>query len=876
MGYMLHDFCSDEQRAVVLADDQYILLNGCAGSRKTDTLVRVCLRRFLEGQNVLIITLVGSVTNELRERLEGALPGCSFRKAGNHYLYEPVGQACIEIANYDAMLHTQLASHNDPFLLRYGSCFTRKAAFMLEKYVRPGKHRTFVLRNGRTAGVLLMDEFQDLPPIKARILTGILRAADGDVRAVAAGDYVQSIFDHAFEEGEPHPMDVWREDLDAAYFQMTRCFRCPRAQVRFVNRLLAPFVDDFNLPPMAAASDDDYHRPLLFACPSENSNHTAHSISGQVCAMLAELRATAEPGLQPGDVAVIMPRSNRNPVFHQLVLGLERLYTSWGCEGETVALFETRGDNFVRPIDWSKAVGRTVLLSVHGDKGKGHRVVFFLGLSEGVIPSANRLFTGRELIDVSLLNVALTRSTRWLFVGVSRDRPSRYIRNARDVLNEYAVLAWDEDGGDDEVYQRLVRASLRCYEHLPESFRRPNFDYDRYVARRINAPLRLMSQIKNDVSTLYEHPMDVAPHYPWRDGKELRFGSPTNIPLQEERLACFGVMGELMFQREYCQRKGRMGVLRAEFGFLLDAGGVHYTRNERLLNILQDERFNLVVAPLPPTAYAAHVNQLCLKYKDRAGPRVIAELQALQARPVRVAPAYLDREAIAKEVEVFISDAPNRELPASTFWDVAIVYMSLYDSIVAPGIVKWLGDFPHDLTILLANTERFYELVASLDISFHTNYQLCGAEWNKETLDDMGIFDECAYYGIRGQSDFETDTAVFEIKCPRPNGQSGITNSWIIQPLMYMCLNMDRRVNEINVVDLTNGVWYQYPNMDRVNRMAVIRDVLMRLQHREEHIKVLMGSMRKNGGSRAGEVGLDRRNTNDNESMRLEDLTDAV
>jgi hypothetical protein len=837
-------FCSDEQRAVVLSDDQYILLNGCAGSRKTDTLVRVCVRHHAAGRNVLIITLVGSVTNELRERLESSLPGCAFTKIGNHYMYEPEGAACIEIANYDAMLHTQLAQHRDPVLMTYGACFTRKANVLLDKYVSTGQHRAFVMRNKRTADVLLMDEFQDLPPSKARILTGVL-LAHGGMHAMAAGDRVQSIFDHTFVEGQPHPMDIWRADLGAACFGMTKCFRCPRAHVRLVNRLLAPYGKDFELPPMEAASEDDFHRPLLFACPSENSNHTAHAIARQVCGVLAELRAGPEPDLHPEDVAVIMPRSNHNPVYHQLVTRLEHLYASWGHGPDgTVALFETRGDNFVRPIDWNLARGRTVLLSVHGDKGKGHKIVFFLGLSEGVVPSAGRLYTERELVDVSLLNVGLTRSTRWLFVGVSKDRPSRYVRAAALAgdLHEHCALAWrpdlEETGG---LYSKLIIACMRPFEHLPEFSGEPWFGYPRYVTHRVNAPTRLMAKVRDDVSTLYEHPSEVVPGYPWRDVEVTKFGKSVVIPLPEERLAMYGVMGELIFQREYCIRRKRMDILREDLGFLLDRSAVFYTYNTRILNIVRDSNFNRVIATLPATPFAVHVDNILERHKKTLAPAAISELQSLRAlkRPVRVVPSFLARASVATDMKAFLSDTPSRDLPPRAHWNAALAFSALYDPIAMHGVAKWLGNFDFDISELVANAGALYEALGdrTQHLRFHTPY--------KETLEDMGVFDDSARLGICGQSDFETDKAVFEVKCPRPSGgTSNVTSSWVIQALLYACLDTDRCVSEISVVDLTNGVWYRYPDMDSVHRAVIVRDVLKRLKHRDEHVRALMAVLR--------------------------------
>ena len=485
-------YVSDEQRAIVESDARMMLINGAAGSCKTATLCMLCKRYFAEGKNVLILTLVGSVTNEIKERIERDV-GVKFVQQGNHFINED-GPTHIEIANYDAALHKQLSVHKDPFLRNYGDCFEQKAQLMYEKYVQTGKHRHFVMNNGQVADVLMMDEAQDLAPRKVRILTEILNN-HGDMVGIAAGDYMQTIFDHAFEEGEGHPMDIWREELDATYYPMSRCFRCPKAHVDFINALLDPYraaspvraesdgdddpaakpttslPDDaagaapephrtFRVPPMAPTNDDELHRPVLFACPPAAMNHSSDIVAHQVARCIERLRE-AEPTLVPADVAIIMAKSNRNAVFRQLEHRLGRLYAEWGF-ADAVKVFETKGDGFMRPINWAKAVGKTVMLSVHGDKGKGHRVVFFLGLTEGTVPSRTRLYTEKELIDLSLLNVALTRSTRWLFVGFTREFPSRYLRNVKDELGRYAALSWDPITYDGTVFEPMLTEMNRC------------------------------------------------------------------------------------------------------------------------------------------------------------------------------------------------------------------------------------------------------------------------------------------------------------------------------------------------------------------------------------------------------------------------------
>lgn len=58
------------------------------------------------------------------------------------------------------------------------------------------------------------------------------------------------------------------------------------------------------------------------------------------------------------------------------------------------------------------ATGHTVLLSIHGEKGRGHRLVILFDISAEVLPTKDRAGRAQELVDVSLLNVALSRWAR--------------------------------------------------------------------------------------------------------------------------------------------------------------------------------------------------------------------------------------------------------------------------------------------------------------------------------------------------------------------------------------------------------------------------------------------------------------------------------
>ena len=842
----MNDYCSEEQRIIVESNDKYKLINGCAGSRKTDTLCRLCKKQYLSGKNVLIITLVGSVTNEIRERVEAYL--CLvFAQQGNHFLGGGPGNF-IEIANYDAMLHKQLSVHKDPFLLRYGDCFEEKTQILNEKYIRTEKHKNLYMINGVCADVVMMDEFQDLQPCKARILTSVLKL-NRQMEGVAAGDGIQSIFEHAFEEGEKHPMEIWRDELDATYYQMTRCFRCPKAHVDLVNTILDPYKEAFKIPPMISPNDDIVHKPVLFSCPPSTKNHSSDVIAQQICKCIAKLKEI-DPSVVPSDIAIIMAKSNNNSVFRQIESRLRKLYEKWGIY-DAIKIFETKGDGVTMPINWSKASGKTVMLSVHGDKGKGHKVVFFLGLTDGTIPGKTRIYTDKELIDLSLINVGLTRSTRWLFVGFTRELPSRYLANVRDKLGEHAILNWDSRTYKGTMFEPLCLEMNKSYQdHLPAGDDAPFFDSPHYVTRRVIAPNKLMCDVKNDLSFMYEHPKQIVPFYPWCNVNVYRFGMKCSNNVKDELVPVHGVMGEMMFQRYYCKKQGRMQILAKEFGFLLDDTMVHYTANERLLNLVQDEMLNTEVKNgLSDMMFLGTLNRICASNKryTMGAHKFRGEISAIMAgkKATFFLPVSMKQASIQDDVRMFLdANLDNHQIPSKTFWNMALLFIMLFERVRMPYLSRFMDYEGGSLCVLHANIAKFYEMIKDVEgIKFHEHYRVSGIERDPDVLHEMGMADQTyASYGIRGISDFESNRAIFEIKCPVGSKYS---NSWTLQPLLYHCLNArsDKAVDEINVVDLTNGVWYQFPEMDKINKRHVIKSVLTKLKYRDDHAKVLLSQI---------------------------------
>lgn len=816
-----------------MCEDHRIFINGVAGSRKTDTLIKLSYKLLSRGLNVLIITLVGSVTVEIRDRLQ-ELIGATFVRTGSHYLLNhPENNATVEIANYDAFIHKQLQVCGEKTLCQqYGDCFHEKVQILYDKYVADGTHNKFYMCNNTIADALFMDEFQDIEPLKARVLTDMINMSDSTEKmyAVAAGDFLQSIFDHAIQPDDLHPMDVWRKELSPRMFTLNKCFRCPRSHVGLANAVLAPYYTKYGLPEMVPHSTDDDHEPVIMLCPPFTQNNLSSIIAIQVRKVIDTL-FDIDPDIFPADIAIIMGRTNANPVFKQLEYELSDLYLRRGFGSDAIKVFETRGDGYSMSIDWAKAQNRTVMLSIHGDKGKGHKVVFFLGCSEGCIPKDVRLFTEKSLVDESLMNVALTRSTRWLFIGVTQQKPSRFIRDVPDIT-KHAVLSWNPEtwtrGWHHTVCQSMNDNVWTSVLHDPT----PQYPERFYLSTKIIAPDKFRIRVKDDIAHTFEHPKVLAPMYPWKHVEVTRFGHKIqSFSISDDQLPLWGTMCELIFSCD-----DFLSLLRQQQACV-------YTDNHTVLNVVQDEGLNRILMN-DPSGMMYHVVLSRIVKDNHAGQAgaFFSELATHQA-PKFVVPSVLKRYLNVSHGND--SDNDNDAVSGNTYWNLAIMYEMVFSPLRNPVIHKEFDRFKSndrfdkDVQKIKENAEAFKAILNEKIVNVHRSYSLHTIENDPNVLEEMGVIDrKSATLGIDGVSDFETEFGVYEIKAPV--GQK-FNNRWVIQPLMYSCMRPET-TREIGVIDLTNGVLYKYSKIDsNVNKKSIIKKVLTKFGHRHEHIARLLG-----------------------------------
>ena len=338
--------------------------------------------------------------------------------------------------------------------------------------------------------------------------------------------------------------------------------------------------------------------PLLFTHEPTSRNSGATDAAARVAALVASF-FDADASLRPSDVSIVMAKINNSAVMGALESLLEEEFerrfggapaaadagpAAAGAPAVApsakkrgarrfVTLFATEADAARIAIKWSRAKGKASLSSVHAIKGRSARLVVFLGVSEGAIPREARVHRHAELVDLSILNVGLTRSTQYLAVGFAARRPSRYLFAHREDLRRVALPTWPEPGpgpGPDagaeqgppacapDAVERAVLAgyAARLTALQLSTFARPDWSYaaSTYLASESGRPEFLVFAARLLADRQQAQVDGDAAFDPAGFSRRLLPGAqpvafPAAVDADDDLVACvMGVLGELALQ----------------------------------------------------------------------------------------------------------------------------------------------------------------------------------------------------------------------------------------------------------------------------------------------------------------------------------------
>jgi hypothetical protein len=785
------DFISENQRRIVNSTSRFKLINGCAGSHKTDTLVKCAVQSLQTCRDsIQFLTLVSSVTFEIKSRLESAL-GIIILKQGasNHYVgyYKRIP---ICISNFDSFVHLLLS--NTEKSEEISDCYSEKVDLLLEELQKPGKIQV-KMKSGHEINQIFLDESQDLESYKMQVLIEI--GQKQQVNVTIAGDFLQTLFVSKKYSLDTHSMNVFKR-LNPEYFDLNVCMRCPKAHVDFNNFLFKDIQKKYSLPPMEYSERlmNDVDKPFLFThLKTSDTNFLFRSDNGnarinaeKITHMLTRLMEY-DTTIIPSDVAIIMARSKNNELFYQLRDTLNKLYTRKGFKGDNVVHMSTEGDGYHNSLNWSNAKGKTVLISIHGDKGKGHKVVFFLGCTENSIPREIHVNRSIEIVAESLLNVATTRSTKYLFIGFTFNYPSRYLVKHHDNLHKYAYLAWKKETHESfpEPYFSIAKDFKDLYPVWP--------NHSEDVCK---TGIKTVLSIKDDISKDFEQPKYLFPAQ-WKQlAKSTVFGTQLKIgmPLQEDHYMLLGSLTELLIQR----------ILDRDnlFALLSSPTNIVYTEDERFLSFMYDIRNN------PFQNFADYMNNYRGYFaKNKALEKDIRD--AFHQQKTVLHSVFSEPQFIHDLMEFLSEEKSNEELTSSSMWNVALFHNQLTQKFYRPSTNTFINYFNEDLSILHQNINNFIEAFLSSSSRTANVFEMPIRFQSKFTKDELEELSKKSHQvAINGRCDIynEAQKHLFEIKA---SSLTTCSNQWIIQAVMY-AVSLYKPIDRVFIVNVLRGELWEW------------------------------------------------------------------
>lgn len=769
----IEDYMNSDQRSICSSNASYMIVEGVAGSRKTDTMIRLGLRRHLrEKKNILFLTQVGSVTDEICSRVGQYLRTPLYRQGmSNHYL-TVVNDKTVEVANFDAWIHRQLQDQEWKFLTSMGSYHTMKAKALLEL----DNFRGFCLKNGQYADEILVDECQDFEPLKAQLIVSLLQKQP-HVRAVFCGDYLQTIFEKSLEDNL-HPISIFATLPSCQRCYLTKCFRCPAGHVAFCNKILENAIQTYQCQPLQAINKDIAHKPFLFTHGSTTKKYEVHLLVSQLCQMMESLMRL-DPSLKLSDFCFIMRKSNNQPVFDMLRVALEKMNVN------SVVHFTTQYDGYRNSIQWNHAVGKSCLISIHGDKGKGHKVVFFLGLTQKSIPDECAMHKKEELLYHSLLNVALTRSTKYLFVGFHYAQPSIYLTQMSDTLDNYVYTSWGRP--DHDLYQALSQCNR---------FPSPDF-VKSYRQKPLQIPtLNMMSVV--EISRRYERPEDIFGFCP--KVETMKFGTRVRLTLSDDVYPIISKMCELMVMRQLHPT-----------AFLKDLEWfptrVFFTDDERLLTWSHDYSLSKWIHT---NMYDQQIELIKTTHRtlldnDPSLKKIVDEL-----KHVHLLPTCFRSSRFLQHVQAF----QQQQETMVSWWHLSLLFYGLQQH--SP--MRYLDMNPpfHHFQNLFQNVKSFLSHLSG-DVLFRPCHDMLANVSEEQDLLALGFekgldehyFENGYYYGILGTSGIMDTSCLYDLKASPVD----FSMEWFIQTCLHANLPIKRRSPEkLAVVNFLTGKLYRWNN----------------------------------------------------------------
>ena len=846
----------------LLSDEDFIMKDNKHGDGKIQTinLPNLSKEQFKEYHGC-IATLTNSVTEEIKSRLKYLLNIDFNIKMGSHFIYTN-DHISINISSMDGFIHTQLKSFDAEILDEKGDYFDTKVNELIKEINSDNNRLVDILnKKGIKCTHIEVDEFQDMKSNRCELMICICQCYS--IKMNTYGDILQTIYAHSLENmnGE-HPITKWINSIDAKKYETDICFRCPPSHLKLLQYILEQpiYGDEQNAyevygVPLAITNKtkdpDNNCIPIMFTHPgTSNTNSDGDLIAKQIVNGIDKLMKL-DTSVIPDNITILMKKCNDNVVFDKIRDRLNKLYKNLGYH-DKVRVFATRDDGSHISINWEDVTdlddnqSKTIMISIHGDKGRDSKVVFLVGLTEGSLPMNRNLFKPEELTEVSALNVALSRSTKYLFIGFNPTKPSRYIKDIVNTKgdnygknlkklknNKLAICSWNNKYYPNDFYKGMCNALQSPWNNARPKVNKFPDPQGTYIEQPIHGPMDDVLSISkiNEEFIEPENHLDLS-------AKRLNYFS-TNVKqswnVKDDYLKpILGNMGELLFIREFYLKKYSHDIelfkqkIKGAISLITQFYNekIYYTDSNYLINIIKDHNINEKCLYLPPIQV---FKDLAKEYSNNNELKSEIKLINLQGASI-VLPKEFNSPLFKKSIDEFISDKTNNELSHNSMWNVALSYSIFKDEIYKPCLNNWLNNPQfNDITNLLKNIHIIHEKLSMDNIEYQATHSLLTIKKRNGESIDTGIS------GMSDILDFDNNI-IYDIKVPMG---AGFNNGWLSQITGYLVtpvtgsigINLEeyKMWNKTGIIDITNGkihyFEYDFSNKTKVDILVHILEI---------------------------------------------------
>jgi len=659
-------------------------------------------------------------------------------------------------------------------------------------------------KKNKKVGLIILDEAQDICYDKMNLL--ITLGKNSDILDIyIGGDFLQTIYaTDDIEHIELHSMNMFKQ-LKPKLFNLNICKRCPKGHVDFNNFLLKDIKEKYGIPPMISDNENTIDKPFIFTHHGI-SNPGEIVFNSKLITKIIETLIHCDTTLLPEDIVIIMAKSRKNTLFEKLEVDLNELYEKKGWKAR-IKYMSTEGDGYHNTLDWNNCIDKTSLISIHGDKGKGHKVVFFLGLTEKSIPKEDHIFKPIEIVSESLLNVGITRSLKYLFIGFNSVFPSRYLIHKYRELSNYAYCVWDKKIEFPYPYNEIYELSY---------FDNPLVRND-YKMSPVNYGNKSILEIKNDITNDFEDVNEFV-KYDWKYSvdifKTYNIQSFGDLYLDHKHKIILGNMTEILIRRKD-DKEGLFIFLRK----FQDISMITYSDNDIILSVMSElEKYGM-------SDWEKCGKYLLDKYRTyfSKNMEMIDRIKLLVLSNKKVIHTIFSNEKFKEHLNEFLSEKSNNELSTECIWNVNLLIESVKEYM--PGIHVFYNYIDNDLSTLHENIDIFIEKYKKNTIRYELPLKVIDNSFSDSELEILG---KSGFHriGIVGYIDMydEVNKEIYEIKASQ---LSELSDKWLIQTVIYylmMIYTKNIKCKKIHIVNLVKGkIWsWELPDDLEIQNYKII------------------------------------------------------